>query len=518
MHEDARALRVPENRSAGPTILLWLLLVTLLLRFPALLSHPFCIDESYYAAGAVELISGGAFYRDVVDHKSPGIYFIYAVIYWLAGSYNQTAVHVVLLLVAALSAYLVGLIAQTFFGGRAGRWAGTLYAMASVIGPANDFQAANTELFMNLPVLTALWLCARSWVGKNLSANEAGAMGLLMGVAILIRPQAALALLPVAVTFFRLRFGARKLLLLLAGVALPTLALLAWLWNAGVLADLQSSMAYARYYTSCLPFRMKLFNGTLKSLFFLAIDVGLIIPVVGLVAYGRRRDQAWTQGAGCWLVSWLLASVVAVTAGGRFYPHYFIQVLPPLAIMAARQLTSGETGNSIRKSWSKAALGLLALGAGMSVAIAVADRQVWPRSAWHQDRYRAVAEYVRAHTGADARIFVWGNSPEIYLYSQRRMATRYMSVNYQTGRVWGTPANDLGHPPYRDGVPALTWDNLMNDLERNRPEIIVDAAAGKLAKMDDEPIPRHARMAAFVEQHYRLETTMLGVPIFRRMP
>jgi hypothetical protein len=25
--------------------------------------------------------------------------------------------------------------------------------------------------------------------------------------------------------------------------------------------------------------------------------------------------------------------------GGRFYPHYFIQVLPPLAITAARQLT-----------------------------------------------------------------------------------------------------------------------------------------------------------------------------------
>jgi 4-amino-4-deoxy-L-arabinose transferase-like glycosyltransferase len=497
-------------------VLLWLGLVTLLLRFPALFSHPFCIDESYYAAGAVELVSGGSFYRDVVDHKTPGIYFIYALIYWLTGAYNQTAVHVVSLVVAALDAYVVGLIAQEFFGGRTGRWAGTLYAVASVIGPANDFQAANTELFMNLPVLTALWLCVRSWVQKTIAKTEAAAIGLLMGVAILIRPQAALALLPVTVALVRLQAGPKKLLLLLASTALPSLALLAWLWNAGVLADFQSSMAYAGYYTRCLPFEMKLLNGCLKSLFFLAIDLGLVIPVIGLMAYGRRRDQAWAQGAGCWLVSWLLSSAVAVAAGGRFYPHYFIQLLPPLAIMAARQLTSGERGGNSKTAWGKAALALLALGAGMSVAVALADRQVWPRSAWHQDRYRAVAEYLSTRTAPEERIFVWGNSPEIYLYSERRMASRYMSVNYQTGRVWGTPANDLGHRPYVEDVPPQTWDNLMSDLERTRPAYIVDAAAGKLDKMDDEPIARHGRMSAFLETHYALADTVLGVPIFRR--
>ena len=85
---------------------------------------------------------------------------------------------------------------------------------------------------------------------------------------------------------------------------------------------------------------------------------------------------------------------------------------------------------------------LIALAAAASVALAMADRQVWPRSAWHQDHYRAVAEYVREHTQPDARVFVWGNSPEIYLYARRRMASRYMSVNYQTGHVWGNRVGD----------------------------------------------------------------------------
>jgi hypothetical protein len=164
----------------------------------------------------------------------------------------------------------------------------------------------------------------------------------------------------------------------------------------------------------------------------------------------------------------------------------------------------------------KIAVALVVLGATTSVAIAMADRQVWPRSAWHQDRYQAVAKYVIEHTPPEARLFVWGNSPEIYLYAKRRMGSRYMSVNYQTGRVWGTPANDLGGDPDRKNVPAQTWDNLMADLRHNLPEIIVDAAAGKLDKMDDEPLSRHPRMAAFVNRRYQLETTVLGVPIYRR--
>jgi hypothetical protein len=164
----------------------------------------------------------------------------------------------------------------------------------------------------------------------------------------------------------------------------------------------------------------------------------------------------------------------------------------------------------------KAAVGLVATAAVSSVVLALADRQVWPRSAWHQDRYRAVAGYLREHSSPQARIFVWGNSPEIYLYAGRRMATRYLSANYQTGRVWGTPANDLGGQPYRDQIPARSWDHLMADLERNLPELIIDAAAGKLDKMDDEPIARHPRLATFVRERYRLEATVLSVPIYRK--
>jgi 4-amino-4-deoxy-L-arabinose transferase-like glycosyltransferase len=337
----------PSRTAAGPLVFVWLLALTCVLRFPALVSHPFCIDESYYAAGAAELVSGGgAFYRDVVDHKPPGIYLIYALIYRLAGVYNQTAVHVVLMLVSALTAYFVGLVTQELFGGRAGRWAGTLYAVASVVGPANDFQAANTELFMNLPVGAALWLGARLWARGQLSRHQAGIMGFLIGLAILIRPQAALALVPIGVVLYRRNAGWLAAAIVAVSALLPALVLLGWLLRADAIPDLRASLAYASYYTNSLPFEVKLANGTIKTLFFVAIDVGLVIPTVMLLTQGRRHDPAWRNGAGCLLVSWLLASFVAVAMGGRFYPHYFIQMLPPLAIMAARQLANWSKESS----------------------------------------------------------------------------------------------------------------------------------------------------------------------------
>jgi hypothetical protein len=171
---------------------------------------------------------------------------------------------------------------------------------------------------------------------------------------------------------------------------------------------------------------------------------------------------------------------------------------------------------SPRACLRRTALALVGLGTVTSVALALADRQVRPHSAWRQDRYHAVAKYLRERSGPEARVLVWGNSPQIYLYAERRAATRYLSANYQTGRVWGTPANELGARPYRGEVPARAWDNLMADLERDPPLFIVDAAAGRLDKMDDEPIARQPRLAALVEQRYRPAAAVLGVPIYRR--
>ena len=321
---------------------LTLLFVTAVVRFPALVSHPFNIDESYYSAGAIELLSGGVFFRDVVDHKPPGIYWVYALIYRLAGAFNIAAVHVALIVVVALTAYFVGRAAREFFGAQAARWAAMLYVIASVIGPPNDFQAANSELFVNLPLAIAFWLAARGWMRGRVSPTSAFGIGLALGLAVLIRPQAAWTALPVAVVFVRRGASLPTLAGAVLGSAVPVLSCLGWLWHSDVLLEARSSLAYAAYYSNCLPLEVKLANGVLKTLLFVAIDVGLLLPIATLLVRWRQRDGVWKRGAGCLLTAWLLGNCLAVAMGGRFYPHYFIQLLPPLVVMAAAQLASSS--------------------------------------------------------------------------------------------------------------------------------------------------------------------------------
>jgi hypothetical protein len=317
-----------------------LAVITLLVRFPVLLNYPLNPDESYYGTGAVEINAGGTYFRDVVDHKLPGIYLIYSLVYRLAGPYNQAAVHLGLIAVVALTAYVVGLLAEELFGPRVGMWAGILYALSSVIGPATDYQAANTELFMNLPLVTALWHGVRIFTKKSTTVGHQLWIGVLAGVAVCIRPQAALSLAPLAIIFLQRRLSLLQWLIAGVGALLPAFGTVVWLVRGDALQDAGASLSYGSYYVNALPLETKLSKGVVKIANFLGTQIGLVFPAIAMMLRGSREDAQWKSGAGLLLMCWLGASFLAVCMGGRFYPHYFIQLLPPLAVIAARQLTN----------------------------------------------------------------------------------------------------------------------------------------------------------------------------------
>ena len=50
-------------------------------------------------------------------------------------------------------------------------------------------------------------------------------------------------------------------------------------------------------------------------------------------AWRHRREDA-----DLWL--WLLSGMIAVGTGLRFFPHYYLQLLPPLTLLAVRGLVS----------------------------------------------------------------------------------------------------------------------------------------------------------------------------------
>ena len=109
-----------------------------------------------------------------------------------------------------------------------------------------------------------------------------------------------------------------------------------------------------------------------------------------------------------------------------------------------------------------------------------------------------IGDVVRQLSGPDDRLFVWGWLSEAYAYSHRIPATRYISCN---GIV-----NDI-----QPRIEACRWDErhgeiLLAELEKHRPPVIVDAAwvSFSMSSREAYRITRYPVFAAYLRRHYRI--------------
>jgi 4-amino-4-deoxy-L-arabinose transferase-like glycosyltransferase len=485
-------------------------------------------DETIYSAVASRLNAGAVLYAGAVDHKPPAIYLTYAAIFRVFGQNAIHAVHAVCVLWVLATALLVGALARARAGDEAGTMAALLYGTYTSASIPKWFLAANSELFMQLPVVAGL-LVATRWGRRPFAGALAGA---LIGVGALYKLQGVLVALPLAYLVVvepgaplrpRAAAVARALPALGAaglGVLLPFLVVALALRAQGAWdALLFWPLGYASRYAVGLDLGDALGRLAARGSFFCCT-----LPALPIGAYlGVRALSRTPDRGGVAALIWLGAAFVAVSIGGRFFAHYFIQLLPPLAILAAAPLWGRLRGAPTRDFDHFRALGRAALW----VLVAAPPVAFFAYAPWSDDylsidpreprAVRAVGEYVKAHTPPEARVLVWGNSPEIYLHADRVPATRFVFTNYQTGKMWGTPANEDGAPfavrsPF---VVPESWDMLLQDLARTPPQAIVDAAAGGLNRFRGLGMTEYPPLRAVLEG-YRLADRIEGVPVYVR--
>jgi hypothetical protein len=145
--------------------------------------------------------------------------------------------------------------------------------------------------------------------------------------------------------------------------------------------------------------------------------------------------SAWAPGIGSCSP---YCSAASVGLGFYFRPHYFITLLPVLALLcgvAVSRCLLLIRREAILEVF--VALGLLFLafvGAAASVVGNAADWFSSRPEAVTQGEYettlfsdaKSAADYIRQNSSKDARIAVLGPEPEIYFYARRRSVTGYI--------------------------------------------------------------------------------------------
>ena len=504
-------------------------------------------DEAIYAVTADALSRGDLLYRDVVDHKPPLIYHVYQAGFAALGQYNTQGAHALVVLAVLLTAgFLFAIKWQEGRAGDAGAGSGGvalgaagLFLVFSTTWHDYDALAANCELFLLAPQAMAGWLLLtdRARPGRPTGWAIHLAAGALVGTSALFKYQgltflgASIGLLFWWVILERAS-GAWAVTMALCqtiGALVPTALYLWWCRSAGNLA---AALYWFRFNFSYVGAGLTGFAAIARglrrtgliggaALVPYALGISAVISAAPELVRVIRRRFAGASSVEAEVPSpsvvlgllWLVTSALAVTTGGRFFGHYFHLVLAPLCLLAAPGFC-----RLWDRGWSTRAplLVLCALPALIFFGLATFGRSLAATLDEGEPRYDEVASRVAALTTSDERVFVWGNSPQLYVLARRPMGTRFSFCNYMTGESPGTPTETGQRNADANQLPAA-WEMLFADLEQRRPTLFVDAAAAGWDGYGKYPLGRYPRLRAYVDQNYRLVEVRAGVVLYRRL-
>lgn len=502
-------------------------------RWPAVGFEVWNVDEAIHAAVARTLLDGGVLYRDAIDQRTPLSYYAVAGLFALCGENNIAALHIFAALLIAATALLLGLIGRMLRVPLAGGIAALLYPLlGSGLFYAGDANALNTEWFVAFFTSAAAFVFLR---GENApSPARLAATGALLGLAFLSKQPALLELgAPALVAGFLALRTARdgageealrgvaprheirrltgRLLALGAGWALPVGLVAAAFASAGALRE---AVFYTwtynlTYYGPEIAGADRVASaGTLFRLLTEFAPLGLL-AALGTAGWAGWRvaqrqptpNESATNPALLYVLAWALLALGAAASGGRGYEHYFIQTLPPVCLLAG-------IGIAGLAAWARDAQRTLLTRAlaGLAFAAALAA-PLW--QGW-QARHRSqpvdpsvrVSAYIKAHTTPADKIFVWGYHPDIYLFADRRPASRFVYASFISGLVpWTNTAPDRDT---RYAIVPGTLETLLQELTAQPPAFIVDCSFGPNRSWDKYPLEKFPALRDFVRQRYEL--------------
>lgn len=410
----------------------WILtfLSFLLLRLPSLFEPYWYGDEGIYLTLGQAFRKGLVFYSQIHDNKPPLLYYFAAL--------GQTVFGFRLLLLVCMvpTIILFYKLAQKFLSEKLSKIALILFLVLTSI-PLLEGTIANAEIFMLLPTIAGVLL-----VYQSQKKSDFYLAGLLLGLAFIIKVPVFveviflffwlfITLIPKG--FFKNFF--LRASLIFTGLLTPIAFFSLFYYLVGafkpfIYAAVLQNFGYLSSWSTGTQTASATQGGLVNRLLFLII----FFLIIAFLFYKQKIDQKLT-----FILLWFAATIFGALLSTRPYPHYLIQVLPPLCLSLLYIFKS-----------QKIYFRVLSLSCFLFFIFIVKKYNFYsyPVFSYYgnfysyifqlktKDQYRSffgsevnnvyqISQYIKQNTSSDQRIFVWGDSPFIYALSDRLPLGRY---------------------------------------------------------------------------------------------
>ena len=473
-----------------------LALILILIVRIRLLSVPLERDEGEFAYAGKLLLTGLHPFESVYNLKMPGIYLSYAIFFAAFGT-SVSAIHLGLMIANLVTIVLMYLFAKKISGHVAGLVSAAAYGLMSLHYSVQGVFAHATHFV----VLFAIAGLLTVW--KAMDDNHKDILflgGMLLGISFLMKQNGFAFVLLGLFLIFSLSCKNkavlwRKIIMLsivyLLGTALPFLLNCIILYRKGMLDRFWFwTISYASHYVTMLPFDKGM--AILWENIYEIVDSSLIIWIYAIIGFIYMIKNRWFFEAK-FVLFFIILSIIAVSPGFHFRPHYFILILPVVSILSgigvqyACKITNcgnmqPKFGTAIKPNTNLSSNGLASLNIlnylrfivisllPISLIISILGNasyyltdtpidvsyKTYPAQFFPESL--EIGKFLKTISKENDRIAILGSEPQIYFYANRRSSSGYIYM----------------YPLMEVQEYALKMqEEMVNEIESTKPRFIV---------------------------------------------
>ena len=453
------------------------------LRLPSLIEPHWYGDEGIYQVVGRALAEGRVLYRDIWDNKPPVLYIIYAF------SYGNLFIVKLLSLIAGLgSTVVLYKLAKKLFRRTISVFV-TISLFSILFGsPILEGNIANAENFMLLPVIASAYLIIIYQKNSRLSHLLLAGLFLsfsLMTKIVSVFDFATFLIFLLATNGLVISKDWKRISLFTLSFLSTFLIFIIYFLIAGTFVESMSSIFLQNIsYVSEQ-------NGSTNPLLFFISKILILIVVVFILIKKRKSISI----SNIFIYLWLAFSIYSAFFSARPYIHYLLVILPSFVLLVGQSLESKK--NMLLNIVLIFTISFMAYfhfkvyRKNISyyenfIKVITNNKSITEYERFFDGstpRDYSIANFIKLSVSSDETIFLWSDSPQIYVLANKLPIGKYI-VAY--------------HITFYKNADIITRDQ----LEKSQPKYIIQTVAEPLGKE--------------LISSYKLKYLMEGAKIYER--